>query len=126
MTCSFTAAQVSFEPLDGVWTVGFSETSYGDGRYLLLQRDEHESEQDRKLGLVGEYVELNDQLHGAYRGVESVRLHRNKIELLASADATAKLREREVEVMFRLSDADFQVLRSALTEILGASRVHVA
>lgn len=126
MASSFTAAKVSLEPLDGVCTVGFSETSSGEGRYLLLQRDEHESEQDRKLGSVGEYVELNDQLFGAYGGVESVRLHRNKVEFLATAGAAAKLRECEVEVMFRLSDADFQVLRSVLTEILGASRVHVA
>lgn len=126
MACSFLAEVVSFEPIEGILTVGFSETLPGDGRYLLLQREEHESEQDRKLGLVGEYLELNDQRCGAYGAVESVRLHRNKIEFLIVTGARAKLGEKEIDVAFSLSDTDFQSLRSVLAEILGASRVHLA
>lgn len=126
MACSFPASVVSFEPIEGVWTVGFSETPSGDGRYLFLQKDEHESQQDRELGLVGEYLELNDQLFGAYGAVESVRLHRSKIELLVATGARAKLGEEEIDVAFNLSSSDFQSLRSALVQILGVSRVHVA
>lgn len=126
MACSFPASVVSFESIEGVWTVGFSEMPSGDGRYLLLQKDEHESEQDRKLGLVGEYLELNEQLLGAFGAVESVCLHRSKIEILVATGARAKLGEEEIEVAFNLSGSDFQLLRSTLVQILGVSRVHVA
>jgi hypothetical protein len=126
MACSFSASVVSYEPFGGVWTVGFYETPSEEGRYLILQKKEHESEQDRKLGLVGEYVELNDQLFGAYGAVESVYLHRSKIEVLVAPDARAKLGEAEIDVAFNLSDADVQSLRSVLVQILGVSRVHVA
>jgi hypothetical protein len=78
------------------------------------------------LGLVGEYLELNDQLLGAYGAVESVRLHRSKIELLVATGARAKLGEEEIEVAFNLSGSDFQSLRSTLVQILGVSRVHAA
>jgi hypothetical protein len=117
---------VSFEPIEGVWTVGFSETPSGQGHYLLLQKHEVESEQHRKLDLAGEYLELNGQLSGAYGAVEIVRLHRSKIELLVATGARAKLGEEEIDVAFNLSDADFQSLRSALVQILGVSRVHLA
>lgn len=126
MACSFPASVVSFESIEGVWTVGFSEMPSGDGRYLLLQKDEHESEQDRRLGLVGEYLELNEQLLGAFGAVESVCLHRSKIEILVATGARAKLGEEEIEVAFNLSGSDFQLLRSTLVQILGVSRVHVA
>ena len=125
MACSFLANVVSFESFEGVWTVGFSECPTGEGRYLLLQKDAHESEQNRKLGLVGEYLELNDQLLGVYGAVESVRLHRSKIELFVATGARAKLGEEEIEVAFSLSDSDFQSLRSTLVQILGVSRVQV-
>jgi hypothetical protein len=123
MTCSFPASVVSFERIEGVWTVGFSEIPSGDSHYLLLQKEEFESEQDRKLYLAGEYLELNDQLCGAYGAVERVRLHRSKIELLVATGARAKLGEEEIDVAFNLSDSDFQSLRSALVQILDASRV---
>lgn len=113
-------------PIEGILTVGCSETPSGDGRYLLLQREEHDSEQDRKPGLKEEYLEINDQLYGAYGGVELVHLHRAKIELIVAAEARAKLGEEEIDVDFSLSDADFQSLRSALVQILGVSRVHLA
>jgi hypothetical protein len=126
MTCSFPASVVSFEPIEGVWSVGFSETSSGKGHYLLLQKDEFGSEQDRKLDQAGEYLELNDQLYGAYGAVETVHLHRSKIELLVATDAREKLGAKQIDVAFNLTDADFQSLRSALMQILGVSRVHLA
>lgn len=117
---------VSYEPLQGVWTVGFSETPSGEGRYLLFQKEDHESEQDRELDLIAEYVELNDQSFGAYGAVESVCLHSGKIKVLVAPDARAKLGEAEIDVALNLSDADVQSLRAALVQILGVSRVHVA
>lgn len=125
MTSSFAARVVSFEPIEGVWTVGFSETFSGKGHYLLLQKDEFESEQDRKLDLAGEYLELNDQLSGAYGAVETVHLHRSKIELFVATDARDKLGAKQIDVAFNLTDADFQSLRSALMQILGVARVHL-
>lgn len=126
MAYSFSASVVSYDPIEGVWTVGFSETPSGEGRYLLLQKEDHDSEQDRKLGLIGEYVELNDESFGAYGAVESVCLHRSKIEVLVASDARAKLGEAEIDVAFNLSDSDVESLRSALVQILGVSRVHLA
>jgi hypothetical protein len=119
MTCSFPASVVSFELIEGVWTVGFSETPSGEGHYLLLQKEEFESP-------AGEYLELNEQLSGAYGAVERVRLHRSKIELFVATGARAKFGEEEIDVAFNLSDADFQSLRSALVQVLGVSRVHLA
>lgn len=126
MIFSFSAAKVSFVPIDEILTVGFSETPSGDGRYLLFQREEYESEQDIELGLVGEYLEINDQTHGAYRGVESVKFHRTRIEVLVADAARTQIQEAEIHIAFSLSDADFQSLRTALQQILGISRVHLA
>jgi hypothetical protein len=116
---------VSFEPIENILTVGFSELRSGEGRYVLLQKAQNVSEQNRKLGLVGEYLELNDQLYGGYGTVQSVRLYRHRLELLIAADARAKIGQEEIDVAFNLSDADFRSLRSALAEILGTPRVHL-
>jgi hypothetical protein len=126
MATSFCANTVTFVPIEGVLTVGFSEHLRDTDRYLLLQRKKHESDEDRKLGMVGEYVEFLDQSRGAYHAIESALLQRNSARFLFSSAATTKVKEREVVVSFELNDNDFLALTSALRQILGTSRVHVA
>jgi hypothetical protein len=125
MASSFFANTVSFAPVDGVLTVGFSEIADGSDRYLLLQRQEHETEQDKRLGLVGDYVEYIDQARATYKGVKLVNLQRKSATILFETAAVPILKESELNISFELADSDFKLLQLALNKILGASRVLV-
>jgi hypothetical protein len=125
MSTSFNASAVSCDPIEGVWTVAFSEYPAADGRYLLLQREEQEAAHEKELGLVGDYIELDDQSRAAYGGVESVALKQDKLTLLLNAKGIHLVGVREVEVSFDLVNPGFDKLHAALEQILGRARVYV-
>ena len=125
MATSFVATEVTTVPLDGVPTVGFSEGQDFGGGYLLLQRELNETEQDRRLGLIGTYVEFGDQSRSGYGCVESLTLQRNSAKLVLTANAAAQFKEQEISVAFNLGDRDFEALTSAISQIVASSRLNV-
>ena len=57
----------------GVMTLAFTGSVSSGDAYLILSLDEKPDRQDVKLGLVGVHVEWNDQAHGGYGMIRSIR-----------------------------------------------------
>ena len=55
-------------------------------------------EQDRRLGLDGLYIECDDQLKGCYRGVESIRRVKDRIEIVLTEKGKQRLKVRQVSI----------------------------
>ena len=114
---------VSVEEIDSTWTGGFSERSDGTGDYLLLQRAKHDSDQDKKLRLIGYHIEYSDQPRSMYGGLLSFQLHRNRAVLSFNDQALSLMGAREIAISFTLTDSQFQQLRLALKYIFGDSAI---
>lgn len=123
MQISFRAAAVSASPIKGVLTVAILEHQSGEGKYLLLQRSEHESPQDRDLGLSGDYVELCSQSHTAYRGLESITIDPEKLIFKFNATGTRLLKAEQASIVHQLSIPDLQLVQAMLRKIVGKERI---
>lgn len=114
MVTGFYAAEVSTDPVDGICTVAFADSSLE--RYLLLQLDEE---------LNNHYLEYGDQSKSGYGAVDSVLVRSDTARFIIGRAVSETLGTEQVEVRYDLSELGVQSLVDALRIILGASRVHV-
>jgi hypothetical protein len=95
--------------------VGFAEEQ--DGRYreaLHFQRSYRFDERDLKLGMDQVYVERNDQVAGAYGGIERVELYPDSVRVVVSGRTAQELGDREFEIGLSLPPEEFEKLRQGL------------
>jgi hypothetical protein len=84
-------AGFAFADDDGeTMTSGLADKQFETSRHLTFQKAHKTSEQDKCLGLDGVYLEVNDQLHSCYGGVENIHLFENRLDIsLTEKAATA-------------------------------------
>jgi hypothetical protein len=102
---------------DGVQTVGFADDQFAPSQYLLFQRSldkDLEGETDEI------YIERNGQSQGIYGGVERLVLSRDHAFLLFSSETAVAIgTEQEVNILFSVTDEEYQWLKAELEVIFG-------
>jgi len=63
-------------------TVGLADSPIETKKYILIQKVKHPTESDQRLGLTGIYLEVNDQIHSSYRGVQRILLFTDRLEVI--------------------------------------------
>ena len=76
----------------------FSADEFGAGKYVMFQHLLKPEEQDRRLGLDGLYIERDDQLKGCYRGVESIKRVKDRIEIVLTEEGKQRLKVQQVSI----------------------------
>jgi hypothetical protein len=67
-----TASLVTSDLVDGIETLGFSETQSGDGRYVILEK----GADDETI-----YLEIDDQINSGYDAVDGYSVKEGRVEL---------------------------------------------
>ena len=91
MQRDFTANHVSVEEDREYWLVGFADAEFNPKRYILLQRERQPSALDAELGLAGYQIELGDQNHSCYGGIETLELLRDRVTIAFDDDGVSAL-----------------------------------
>lgn len=121
MNFNFFASEVSSAPVDGVWTVAFTDPSQGN--YLLVQRDVENVVPERGLNI--HYIEFGDQSKACYGGLEKVQVLRDAVRFHLSAIGAERIGMSEIVVSFSLSKAILAAVSGALARIVEHGRVEV-
>ena len=74
-------------------TVGFADHKTDTKKYVLLERSLVCDEQDKALGFDKVHIEVEDQIHSTYGGVDSIRISGKliKIELTPKGKDSIKI-----------------------------------
>lgn len=118
---NFFASEISSTPVDGIWTVGFSDPS--QEIYLLVQRDV-----DNVMGQSGlniHYVEFQDQSKACYGGIERIQILRDAVRFRLSEVGADRIGISEIVVSFTLSKPALGAMSEALAHIVEHGRVEV-
>ncbi len=121
MNFNFFASEISATPVDGIWTVGFSDPSHDT--YFLVQRDV-----DNVMGQEGlniHYVEFEDQSKACYGGIERVQILRDAVRFRLTSAGTDRIGLSEIAVSFTLSKPALAAMSEALAHIVEHGRVEV-
>ena len=118
---NFFAAEVSSEPVDGIWSVAF--TAPAQGGYLLLRRDVQNVLGGRGLNL--HYIEFGDPERGCYGGIDKVQVLPDAIRFELSKAGAQRLGVAQIVVSFSLGKAALAAMTTALAHILEHGRVEV-
>ncbi len=62
-------------------TIGLADSPTETKKYILIQKVKRPTESDQRLGLTGIYLEVNDQIHSSYRGVQCILLFTDRLEV---------------------------------------------
>jgi hypothetical protein len=112
------ASTVEIQDTGHVLSVWLGELASEPPRYLSLQMETERTQQDITLGMAGVYAERDDQHWSGYKGVESIRLHRDYLEVVLNDNGRKDLMiSGKIRVNFNLTDQDFCKVRSALSKI---------
>ncbi|MES2709895.1 MAG: Imm10 family immunity protein [Verrucomicrobiota bacterium] len=95
-------------------TVGFRTE---DDQYFLLSRCIHPTEQDRRLGLDGIHLELNDQRYSCYDGIRSVSVMPTCIRFDLSEQGAGALQTQFIEITHDLPPERSHQMRLILGEM---------
>jgi ribosomal protein S18 acetylase RimI-like enzyme len=118
---NFYAAEVSSEPVDGIWTVAFAAPGHGD--YFLLQRDVENVLGKRQLNT--HYIEFGDQSRGCHGGIEKVQVLPDAIRFQLTAAGAERIGVPEIVVSFSLSKVALAAMSAALAHIVEHGRVEI-
>ena len=66
--------------------VAFGDADDGSMDYVLLQLATEFDHQDRKTGMDGIYLEINDQAHSGYKSLHRIEVVRNAVTIHFSAE----------------------------------------
>jgi hypothetical protein len=111
---SFNVKSIHIENMEDCYLLIF----YNIGEYFLLQRGYEFDEQEDKLGFNTYYIEYCDQSQSCYGGVENIILHKNKIEIDFSINATNSLKIiRKLSIGFDLEEHIHKELKMQLKNI---------
>jgi len=115
----FSATQVSVSRDDGVLIVALGAPSTEqDDHYLMLQRNDRETEEEARLGMNMPYVEFCGQGWSWYGHILQALLERNAITIHMNSNAAQRMRnDGVVHVTFSLNEEQFSRVKSALREV---------
>lgn len=130
MLYEYEATKIGFDNSYDSLTVGFGgklDTNGHPTRALLLQRSTDENEDE--LGINGVYVEWNEQINSCYGCIQSIKLARQRIEVVFTEDANLVLdlnvkneglekKLTELFISFTLNDNEFQELKHNLSNVI--------
>lgn len=116
MTITVDASDVSVSDEDGVLVIALSGPSDSDDDfYLMVQHTDEVTEQDRKLGMVGPYIELCNQGWLWYGHIDRFELRRNFVQVQMDAHVANEMgNDGNFEVRFALNESEFAQLRASL------------
>jgi hypothetical protein len=115
MTPSFHATCLSIEDTEVCLQVGLADREFDSREYLMLQVAHEFSEQDRRMGTAGVYVERNDQAHGMYGGIRRFELLPGRVRVLFDEQGSKVMHGLlEMEVTFDAGAEQLPALRAAL------------
>lgn len=91
MEIHFNASIVTVDETADHVMVAFADREDSPFQYLILQRALAPSDQDRRLGHDLVYLEVNDQLHSCYGGIDRLRITDREIVIDLSEDVVNSL-----------------------------------
>lgn len=113
-TASFKARTVNIENMDECYLVIF----YNIGQYLLLQRAYEFDDQDQESGMNTYHIEYCDQSKSMYGGIETIVLHKDKLDIQLNEDAVNQLQiNKKVSINFELDKKQYDELEVQLKNI---------
>lgn len=118
---NFFASEISSAPVDGIWTVGFSEPS--QEIYLLVQRDVDNVRGQNGLNI--HYVEFEDQSKACYGGIERVQILRDAVRFRLTSAGEDHIGMSEIVISFTLSKPALATMSEVLAHIVEHGRVEV-
>jgi hypothetical protein len=121
MNFNFFASEISSAPVDGVWTVAFTDPA--QGHYFLVQRDVENVMEERGLNI--HYIEFGDQSRACYGGLEKVQVLADAVKFHLTSLGAERLGMKEIVVSFSLSKAILAAVSGALARIVEHGRVEV-
>ncbi|MGW8394775.1 Imm10 family immunity protein [Pseudoduganella sp. HUAS MS19] len=121
MNFNFFASEISSKPVDGIWTVGFADSSQEN--YLLIQRDVDNVAGQHGLNV--HYIEFEDQSRSCYGGIERVQILRDAVRFRLSSTGAQRIGMAEIVVSFTLSKPALASMSEALAHIVEHGRVEV-
>ena len=115
MVPNFDATCVTVDATENSISVGFADSEFDAGRYLMLQRADNFSEEDTLTGMNDIYIERDDQQWSRYGGMRRCELltDRFRVEFEESAAATMGGLQF-TEVSFDIAPRHFTALRNGL------------
>lgn len=109
------ATMATFGEVCGVTVVVFADDSQPDRSYVMLQGGVEETEQDRRLGLTGVHMEIDDQIRGGYDFTRRFSLDGKQLRIYVAPQAYKKLRiSGDVVIDIADPNADLPKLEEAL------------
>lgn len=121
MNFNFFATEVSSNPVDGIWTVGFADPV--QGIRFLVQRDVDNVAGQQGLNV--HYIEFGDQSKGCYGGIERVQVLRDAVKFRLTSGGTERIGPSEIVVSFTLSRPALAAMSEALAHIVEHGRVEI-
>lgn len=122
---NFHASSVKAYSENGIAVVGFADDEFNPTQYVLLQRTLMPSEQDRNLGMDQPHVEIHPPTRSAYGGVDQVIVERGRLMLWLNNAMTRKVDNTSpITISFDLTTKELAETTRALSEVIGAERVH--
>jgi hypothetical protein len=117
---TFKAAVVTAEKNDreAYFQVGLADHPNNPKAYVILQKAFEFDAQDRKTGMDGHYIEINDQSCSSYKGCLRVTLKGNVLELYCDPSRMKDVSKVSIDLGSVQVGRNFTDL---MTEILGAA-----
>lgn len=112
MTIHFTATQLGFSDEDALVFGARGVDGDGGEHYLLLQRDQFNSDEDW-----GVHLEFDDQSNGDYDLIRSCHLAKSHLSVDLNAKGAKSRAITGIEVTFDLDDNSFHTFATHLREI---------
>jgi|SRR5580658_2908855 hypothetical protein len=81
MSYLFTAQFAFSEDNGETMTASLADSQFEASRYITFQRAYNPTKQDKLLGMEGVYIEVDDQIHSSYGGIEDVQLFAERLEV---------------------------------------------
>ncbi|MBM4262843.1 MAG: hypothetical protein FJ145_15615 [Deltaproteobacteria bacterium] len=113
----FIANVANFSVDDSALTVAFADDREDPQDYVILSVAAQESEQDRKLGLEGVYLELCAEGRGGYKLIESIITENNKVQIQLDP-SLAKKNDLPLEILITVKPAITTEVYAGISEIV--------
>lgn len=121
MNFNFFASEISSDPVDGIWTVAFTDSAHGN--YFLIQRDVENTLS--QCGLNVHYIEFGDQSRACYGGLEKVQVLPHAVRFYLNKVGTERIGISELTISFSLSKPPLASVSAVLAHIVEHGRVEV-
>ncbi|WP_244814033.1 Imm10 family immunity protein [Caballeronia sp. Lep1P3] len=121
MKLKFTAGDVSYALEDGIHMLSLVDDPSSPHDYVIFQRGTDFDDQDRALGQDTYYVEIAENGVAGYGGVASISYRDRALEIRLEGNAKWRQRLELVEVEFKTSSAQSEMLKQGLLNVFAGT-----